>query len=60
MKISFTPSAWNDYTWFQDNDRKLVKRINLLIRDCVRTPLKELASQNPQRIIGWPLVATNH
>jgi len=38
MRIVFTASAWDDYLWFQANDRKLLKRINLLIRDCLRDP----------------------
>jgi toxin YoeB len=31
MKISFTEVSWQDYIWFQENDKKLLKRINLLI-----------------------------
>lgn len=38
MKLSFTRSAWNDYLWFQEHDRKLLKRINLLIQDIMRSP----------------------
>ncbi|RRR71964.1 MAG: Txe/YoeB family addiction module toxin [Candidatus Viridilinea halotolerans] len=38
MKLSFTRSAWDDYLWFQEHDRKLLKRINLLIQDIVRSP----------------------
>ncbi len=26
MKLCFTPSAWDDYLWFQEHDRKLLKR----------------------------------
>jgi toxin YoeB len=40
MNLSFTPSAWDDYQWFQQQDRKLVKRINLLIKDILRTPFE--------------------
>jgi len=40
MKIAFTESAWNDYIWIQEHDRKLLKRINLLIRDATRTPFE--------------------
>ena len=38
MKIAFTESGWNDYLWFNENDRKLLKRINLLIKDALRSP----------------------
>jgi toxin YoeB len=40
MKLSFTPSGWEDYLWFQEHDRKLLKRINLLIKDVLRTPFE--------------------
>ncbi|MFF9812308.1 Txe/YoeB family addiction module toxin [Streptomyces sp. NPDC014006] len=33
MKISFTTHAWEDYTYWAENDRKMVKRINKLIDD---------------------------
>ena len=31
MKLCFTPSAWNDYLWVQEHDRKLLKRVDLLV-----------------------------
>jgi Txe/YoeB family toxin of Txe-Axe toxin-antitoxin module len=40
MKLTFTPSAWEDYLWFQDHDRKLLKRINSLIKDTLRSPFE--------------------
>lgn len=36
MKISFTPTAWTEYLWWQTHDRKMLKRINTLIRDITR------------------------
>lgn len=38
MRLEWTSSAWNDYVWWQDHDRKIVKRINLLIKDVMREP----------------------
>jgi hypothetical protein len=46
MKIAFTEAGWEDYLWFQQNDRKRLKRINALIKDTVRKPLSE-ASKHP-------------
>jgi toxin YoeB len=37
MNIEFTPSGWRDYLWFQQNDRKLLQRINQLIQESTRT-----------------------
>ncbi len=33
MNITFSPRAWHEYTGWQLEDRKILKRINLLIKD---------------------------
>jgi len=33
MKLIFSELAWEDYLFWQKNDRKILKRINDLIRD---------------------------
>ena len=40
MRIVFTQSAWEDYLWYQEQDRQLLKRVNQLIKDTVRTPFE--------------------
>jgi toxin YoeB len=40
MRLVFTESAWSDYLWFQDRDRRVLKRINALIKDIVRSPFE--------------------
>jgi toxin YoeB len=47
MRIVFTESAWNDYLWFQEHDRKLAKRVNQLIRDTCRSPFKGIGKPEP-------------
>ncbi len=47
MNLTFTPSGWDDYLWFQQHDRKLLKRINLLIRDILRTPFEGIGKPEP-------------
>lgn len=47
MKLCFTPSAWDDYLWYQTHDRKLLKRINLLIQDILRTPFEGIGKPEP-------------
>ncbi len=37
-KIAWTQAAWSDYVYWQGQDRKTLKRINLLIADVVRNP----------------------
>jgi toxin YoeB len=47
MKLTFTEAAWNDYLWFQDTDKKLLKRINLLIKDTLRNPFEGVGKPEP-------------
>lgn len=36
MTLVWDKSAWDDYLWWQAQDRKIAKRINLLISDVFR------------------------
>jgi toxin YoeB len=47
MKLVFTPAAWEDYLWFQEQDRKLLRRVNLLIRDSLRAPFEGIGKPEP-------------
>lgn len=47
MKLNFTLSAWEDYLWFQANDRRLLRRINLLIQDVLRSPFVGIGKPEP-------------
>lgn len=38
MKLVFAEQAWEDHLHWQATDRKLLKRINALIRETTRTP----------------------
>jgi toxin YoeB len=40
MRIVFTQSAWEDYLWYQEQDRQLLKRVNQLIKETLRTPFE--------------------
>jgi len=40
MKVIFTETSWTDYLWHQENDRKLLKRINYLIKEIKRNPFE--------------------
>ena len=37
-KIAFDPNGWEDYIYWQTQDRKTLKRINQLITDALRDP----------------------
>jgi toxin YoeB len=47
MNLTFTPAAWDDYQWFVQHDRKLLKRINLLIQDIIRSPFEGIGKPEP-------------
>ena len=36
MRIVFSTNAWDDYLWWQQQDRAVLRRINALIRDIQR------------------------
>jgi toxin YoeB len=38
MKLIFAEQAWEDYLYWQQQDKRMVKRINELIRETVREP----------------------
>ena len=38
MKVGFTPEGWEDYQYWQQTDKRLLKRVNELIRDICRDP----------------------
>ncbi len=37
-RISWTLAAWEDYPYWQGQDRKTLKRLNRLIDECLREP----------------------
>ena len=47
MKLTFTESAWQDYLWFQEQNRPLLKRLNDLIRDTLRSPFRGIGKPEP-------------
>ncbi|MGH8778400.1 Txe/YoeB family addiction module toxin [Paraburkholderia sp.] len=46
-RVLFTPDAWEDYVYWQGQDRKTLKRINQLIRDAQRTPFEGIGKPEP-------------
>ena len=40
MTLTFSSKAWSDYLYWQKNDKALLKRINLLIKDIQRNPFE--------------------
>jgi toxin YoeB len=47
MKIVFSERAWEDYRYWQTQNRKTLRRINQLIRDCQRDPFAGTGKPEP-------------
>lgn len=47
MRIAFTPDGWEDYLYWQGQDRKTLARINELIRDMRRHPFEGIGKPEP-------------
>jgi len=46
---AFTPSAWADYIYWQGQDKKTLKRINMLIEATAREPFAGIGKPEPLR-----------
>jgi len=52
MKILFAENAWEDYLYWQKTDKKILKRINQLVRDIQREPFKGIGNPEPLKF-NW-------
>lgn len=48
-RLTWTQTAWQDYTYWQTQDRKTVKRINKLIIEILRSPSEGIGKPEPLR-----------
>ncbi len=55
MELVWLPTGWEDYLYWQGADRKTLKRINLLIRDTLRSPFEGIGKPEPLKanLSGW-------
>ena len=47
MKLVFADEAWEDYLYWQKQDKKMVDRINKLIRETQREPFSGVGKPEP-------------
>ncbi|MCL2867210.1 MAG: Txe/YoeB family addiction module toxin [Clostridia bacterium] len=47
MKIVWFEEAWEDYVYWQSQDRKTVKRINQILQDSVRNGFSGIGKPEP-------------
>ncbi len=47
MKVVFSDNAWDEYLYWQKTDKKLLNRINELIKAIKRTPFEGIGKPEP-------------
>ena len=55
MRKIWSDKAWDDYLYWQGQNKKLLKKINNLIRDIERDPFNGLGKPEPLKnyLSGW-------
>lgn len=55
INLVFLPEAWEDYLYWQTQDKKTLKRVNLLIQDIVRNGYEGIGKPEPlkENLSGW-------
>lgn len=48
-RLAWTDEAWTDYLYWQQQDRKTLRRINKLIEDLKREPFEGIGKPEPLR-----------
>jgi len=55
MQILFMTHAWSDYMYWQQKDKKILKKLNSLIKECQCTPFE--GTGKPEKLkdnlLGW-------
>ena len=50
MIVGFASKAWEDYQFWVQNDKQILKRVNLLIEDIKRNPTDKNGLGKPERL----------
>ncbi|MBK5971303.1 MULTISPECIES: Txe/YoeB family addiction module toxin [Thiorhodovibrio] len=45
--ISWHPQAWEDYLYWQQEDKRILKRVNALVKDVQRNPFEGIGKPEP-------------
>ena len=49
MTLSFTHNAWDDYQYWLKNDKRVLRRVNELIKAILRDPFDGIGKPEPLR-----------
>jgi toxin YoeB len=55
VRYVFQSRGWEDYQHWIENDRRLLRRLNRVIEDCVRSPFAGIGKPEPLvgEFAGW-------
>jgi len=55
VKIVFLTNGWEDYLYWQKQDRKILNKVNELIKDCQRSPFNGIGKPEALKndLSGW-------
>ena len=55
LDLLFLPEGWEDYLYWQTQDKKTLRRINALIKDIQRNPFEGIGKPEPLKgsYQGW-------
>jgi len=49
MNLTFSERAWGQYCHWQDADPKMLRKVNALIKECLRRPFEGTGKPEPLR-----------
>ena len=53
-RVTFDERAWEEYLYWQETDKKILKRINLLLKDIIRNGNEGIGKPEPLKYReGW-------
>lgn len=47
MVITFSENAWEDFLYWQKTDKRVLKKINNLIKDIIKSPFEGVSKPEP-------------
>lgn len=55
MRIIFLSPAWEDYLYWQQNDKSLLRKVNSMIKEIERSPFEGTGKLEPLKhnLSGW-------
>ncbi len=57
MKLIFSDHAWDDYFYWEKTDKKILSRINTLIKETKCTPFEGMGKPEPLKHGSWGRLA---